>query len=143
MESKIAEIADACLRQEIGAEVKVLKKKTPFGLMFEEHEPEVVPCYAQRVKFQDRVGKRLGNLAETWKVLEIRDGIAECVKEADDTQHERIPLDQLVVVRRMGELIFPALTPMGSVANGDPQAPHHILIEADNYHALQLLLFPY
>jgi adenine-specific DNA-methyltransferase len=43
----------------------------------------------------------------------------------------------------MGDAIYPALTPLDAVSNGDPAAPHHILIEADNYHALQLLLFAY
>jgi adenine-specific DNA-methyltransferase len=143
IEDKISEIPDARLRQEIAAEVAELKKKTQFGLVFEPHQPEVVPLYARQVKRGERVARRSGNLAETFRVQAIRDDLAECVKDADETQHETIPVEQLVVVRRVGEPIYPALTPMGSVRNGDTSQPHHILIEADNYHALQLLLFPY
>lgn len=52
-------------------------------------------------------------------------------------------MDDLVVVRRFGEPIFPALTPVDRVRNGPEDAPWHTLIEADNYHALQLLEYLY
>ena len=52
-------------------------------------------------------------------------------------------LTDLVVVRRFGEPIFPALTPVDRVQNGPEDAPWHTLIEADNYHALQLLEYLY
>lgn len=45
---------------------------------------------------------------------------------------------ELVVVKRFGEAIFPALRFVESTLRGN-NAPHHTLIEADNYHALQLL----
>lgn len=49
---------------------------------------------------------------------------------------------ELVVVKRFGEAIFPALRHVESVLRGG-DAPHHSLIEADNYHALQLLEWLY
>jgi len=54
-----------------------------------------------------------------------------------------LELEELVVVRRFGEPIFPALTPMDQVQNGPADAPWHCLIEADNFHALQLLGYLY
>lgn len=42
LEDKIAEIPNAELRQIIDEEVKALKKKKQFGLVFEPHSPEVV-----------------------------------------------------------------------------------------------------
>ncbi len=48
-----------------------------------------------------------------------------------------------MVVRRFGEPIFPALVPMDQVQNGPADAPWHSLIEADNFHALQLLAYLY
>jgi adenine-specific DNA-methyltransferase len=56
---------------------------------------------------------------------------------------KEIVVDDLVVVRRFGEAIFPSLIPMDRVKNGDDNAPWHTLIEADNYHALQLLEYLY
>ncbi len=147
IEEKIAEIADAKLRQAIAEEVAKLKKRTRFGLVFEEHQPEVVPVFGKRVKRGERVARKTRSLAEIWRVVSVKDGQALCEKEngkdGDAGGRETFPIEQLVVVRRMGEAIYPSLTPVDSVANGDPAAPHHVLIEADNYHALQLLLFPY
>lgn len=150
LEDKIAEIADTPLRQAIAEEVTKLKKRTRFGLVFEEHQPEVVPVHGARIKRGERVAKKTGSLAEVWRVLKIADGQALCEKEKvkagkpDEVgEHETFAVEQLVIVRRMGEAIYPALTPMNAISNGDPAQPHHVLIEADNYHALQLLLFPY
>jgi adenine-specific DNA-methyltransferase len=147
IEEKIAEIADPALRQIIGEEVAKLKKNTRFGLVFEEHQPEVVPIYGKRIKRGERVAKKTGNLSEIWRVLSVKDGLAVCEQEkggkAMAETRSSFPTQQLVVIRSMGETIYPSLTPVDSVTNGDPSAPHHVLIEADNYHALQLLLFPY
>lgn len=147
IEEKIAEIADATLRQAIGEEVAKLKKRTRFGLVFEEHQPEVVPVFGKRVKRGERVARKTASLAEIWRVVSVKDRQALCEKEkgkdGDAAVRETFRIEQLVVVRRMGEAIYPSLTPVDAVTNGDPAAPHHVLIEADNYHALQLLLFPY
>lgn len=143
LEDKIAEIADASLRQAIAEEVAKLKKRTRFGLVFEEHQPEVVPVHGARIKRGERVALRSGNLTDIWRVRSVRDGQAQCEKDKDATVRETFDEQQLIVVRRMGEAIYPALTPIDAVKNGDPSQPHHLLIEAENYHALQLLLFPY
>lgn len=147
IEEKIAEIADPALRKIIGEEVAKLKKHTRFGLVFEEHQPEVVPVYGRRIKRHERVAKKVGNLTEIWLVLSVKDGQAHCKLEKGGSAaagtRETFPVDQLVAIRSMGEPIYPSLTPVDSVSNGDPSAPHHVLIEADNYHALQLLVFPY
>ena len=147
IEEKIAEIADPALRQCIGEEVAKLKKHTRFGLVFEEHQPEVVPIYGKRVKRGERVAKKTGSLSEIWRVVSVKDGLAVCEQERGGKTvaetRESFPTQQLVVIGSMGETIYPSLTPVASVINGDPTATHHVLIEADNYHALQLLVFPY
>lgn len=147
IEEKIAEIADPALRQSIGEEVAKLKKHTRFGLVFEEHQPEVVPIYGKRIKRGERVAKKTGNLSEIWRVVSVKDGLAVCEQEKGGKTlaetRESFPTQQLVVIRSMGETIYPSLTPMGFVRTDDPSKPHHVLIEADNYHALQLLVFPY
>lgn len=139
LEDKIAEIPDAKLRQAIADEVATLKKRTRFGLVFEEHQPEVVPVHDARVRRGERVAKKSGSLTEIWRVLKIGDGQALCEKEkvkagkSDEVgERETMAVEQLVVVRRMGEAIYPALTPINAVSNGDPAQSHHVLIEADN-----------
>jgi adenine-specific DNA-methyltransferase len=49
---------------------------------------------------------------------------------------------ELVVVKRFGEPIYPALVPVDRVTRA-PGKPYHTLINADNFHALQLLRYFY
>lgn len=145
IEEKIAEINDAELRQAIEEEVKALKKQKQFGLVFETHSPEVVLRHRAPVKRDATVAKKGDNLSETWQVVRVHGDDAELIRTGSDgkPQRETVPVDSLVVVHRMTEPIYPALVPVDSVQNGDPAQRHHILIEADNYHALQLLTYAY
>ena len=45
--------------------------------------------------------------------------------------------------RYHGDPIYPALVPVDRIARGGPDKPWHMLINADNFHALQLLLYCY
>jgi hypothetical protein len=92
-----------------------------------------------------------------WQVQQVKDGMATCIKPGDAAQASparapehgvalepvRWAVDELLVVRQFGEPIFPSLVPVDAVANGPAEAPWHTLIEADNYHALQLLEYLY
>jgi hypothetical protein len=72
----------------------------------------------------------------------VRDGEAHC-RNIGSGETREIPVDDLVVVRQFGEPIFLALVPMRRVQNGQIDEPWHTLVEADNYHALQLLEYLY
>lgn len=145
LEDKIAEIPNAELRQIIDEEVKALKKKKQFGLVFEPHSPEVVLRHRAPVKRDATVAKKGGKLAETWQVVRVHGEDAEILRSDSDgkPQRETVPVDSLVAVHRMTEPVYPALIPVDCVQNGDSSQPHHILVEADNYHALQLLTYSY
>ena len=54
-----------------------------------------------------------------------------------------LPVDALVCVAQFGEPIYPYLQPLGTVCNAPDSDLWHTLIEADNYHALQLLEYLY
>ena len=56
---------------------------------------------------------------------------------------ERAPIDDLLVVKRFGDPIFPALTALGAVRNGPADKPHHAVINGENFHTLQLLVYLY
>ena len=58
-------------------------------------------------------------------------------------EKEEIPAEDLVCVAQFGEPIYPYLKLVDSVRNGGDSDPWHTLIEADNYHALQLLEYLY
>jgi adenine-specific DNA-methyltransferase len=57
-------------------------------------------------------------------------------------QEETAKIDELVVIKNFGEAIYPTLTPRERVERA-PDKPWHTIINADNFHALQLLLYCY
>lgn len=137
----LKEIQDERLRSRLSVAIAELRKTKRFGLVFEEHLPELLLIYSAKVRLQSRVARRDGKLSETFIVQKLAQNIATVTPEAVGTAHE-IPAADLVVVKRFGEAIFPVLRHIESVLRGS-DAPHHTLIEADNYHALQLLEWLY
>lgn len=149
----IGQIGDPRLRERLAAEWKAASQGRKFGLVFEDHLPELLPLPKAKPRRGDLVCRRQGALKEVWQVKSVRDGVVTCVKPQDET-HPSEPtrataetvsfaVDEVMVVREFGEPIFPSLVPVDAVANGPADAPWHTLIEADNYHALQLLDYLY
>lgn len=149
----IAQITDPRLRERLAAEWAKAAQDRKFGLVFENHLPELLPLYGAQPRRGDWVCRKSGPLQEIWQVCALRDGVATCIKPQNDANRSKsntsasdpvtFPVNELLVVRQFGEPIFPALTPVDAVANGSLAAPWHTLIEADNYHALQLLNYLY
>ena len=139
----IAQISDEGLRDRIQKEVELMNKHKKFGLVFEEHKPECTPLYDIKVTVGSNVmqknDKKMDNI---FKVVAIKDGIAYCVKESTEETAE-FNIDDIVCVAQFGEPIYPYLKPMDSVCNAPDSDLWHTLIQADNYHALQLLEYLY
>jgi adenine-specific DNA-methyltransferase len=149
----IAQVSDPRLRERLAAEWANAAKEKKFGLVFEDHLPELLPLHGAKPRKGDLVCRRQGALKEVWQIKSIHTGVATCVKPSNEAHPSeptraaaepvQFPVDELLVVREFGEPIFPALVPVDSVANGPADSPWHTLIEADNYHALQLLDYLY
>ena len=77
----IAQIEDRPLRERLRTEAdRIIKEKT-FGLVFEEHLPELTPIYGARVRTNCKVARRSGSLEEVWRVAWVRGGAAGCQNE--------------------------------------------------------------
>jgi adenine-specific DNA-methyltransferase len=142
----IAQIHEPRLREQLKREWAEAQKTKKFGLVFHRHLPELVPIPKAKPRRGDLVARKGGSLTDLWRVRRVIGGMAHCVRpEGTPGAGEPwdLELDELVVVRRFGEPIFPALIPMDQVQNGPADAPWHCLIEADNFHALQLLGYLY
>lgn len=138
----LAQVQDEALRARLEQEINRLSKTKKFGLVFEEHLPECTPLYDIPVKRGSTVAKKTGAINETYEVNSIKDGMAVCYHKVTGGKEE-IPVDELVSVARFGEPIYPYLKPIDSVCNAPDSDLWHTLIEADNYHALQLLEYLY
>jgi hypothetical protein len=148
IEDLIAQIPDERLKTAIGAEVRELKRKKKFGLVFEQHLPETVRLPKLRVKEGELVAKKRESGNELWRVKSIRKGIATLERAVEgyplpSEKGVEALVAELVVVRSFGDPIYPALVPVDRVARGGPEKPWHMVINAENFHALQLLLYAY
>lgn len=138
----IEQIPSPELRFKIRQEVDRMTKQKKFGLVFEDHLPECTPLYDYPVKKGSIVAKKTGKVSDNFIVKSIVDGKAEC-EGVETHETETIDVSELVCVARFGEPIYPYLKPIDSICNAPDSDLWHTLIEADNYHALQLLEYLY
>ena len=142
LDDLISQIPDESLRDRIRAEMKRANHQKKFGLVFEEHLPEATPLYDIPVKRSSVVAKKDGLVTDIYYVEKIEDGQATCFHKATK-ERVVLPVDALVCVAQFGEPIYPYLQPLDTVCNAPDSDLWHTLIEADNYHALQLLEYLY
>lgn len=138
----VSQIENPALRERIAAEVDKLTKQKKFGLVFEEHLPECTPLWDIPVKKGSKVALKSGQVSDFYTALKIEDGIATCLNK-DKSAIADFAIDELVCIAEFGEPIYPYLKPLDSVCNAPDSDLWHTLIEADNYHALQLLEYLY
>ena len=137
----LAQVQDEALRAKLEEEVKKLSKQKKFGLVFEEHLPECTPLYGLKIRRGTTVACK-EKINDTFTVLKVEGDVAVCKRKKGE-ELEEISLAELVPVAEFGEPIYPYLQPIDSVCNAPDSDLWHTLIEADNYHALQLLEYLY
>ena len=140
----ISQIQDETLRNRIQEEVSKMAKQKKFGLVFEEHMPESTPLYDMPIKRGCNVMRRDSKDDKSiYVVLRVEGDTAVCVKPEQKDEAVTFDLKDIVRVAEFGESIYPYLKPLDSVCNAPDSDLWHTLIEADNYHALQLLEYLY
>ena len=140
----ISQIQDETLRNRIQEEVSKMAKQKKFGLVFEEHMPESTPLYDMPIKRGCNVMRRDSKDDKSiYVVLKVEGDTAVCVKPEQKDETATFELKDIVRVAEFGESIYPYLKPLDSVCNAPDSDLWHTLIEADNYHALQLLEYLY
>lgn len=142
LQDLIKQVNDPALRQRIEEEVDRLSKQKKFGLVFEDHLPECTPLYDVPIKRGSKVALKNGKVSDIWEVRSLDDATATCVHKVD-CEGKAFLLSDLVAIADFGEPIYPYLKPVDSLCNAPDSDLWHTLIEADNYHALQLLEYLY
>ncbi len=142
LDDLINQIEDEVLRERIRAEVKRANKQKKFGLVFEQHLPEATPLYTVPVKKGSVAAIKGKSITDIYLVEAIEDDQATCLQRSTK-ECAVLPVKDLVSVAQFGEPIYPYLQPIDSVCNAPDNELWHTLIEADNYHALQLLEYLY
>lgn len=124
------------------------------GLIYEESKPEYVRLTNKPVVVGDLVNllPPRGTMEDMfgvddsdviWRVL-ITDETGRAVIRSIDTDEIReAAYDDLVAVARFDQTIYCGLKETGRVERGGADKPCHAVINGENFHALELLMFPY
>lgn len=147
---------DPTLAKELEREVAALADRRAFGLNFERHVPEAVELPGRRVRKGDKVrilpprGSTVKGDDRLWRVVGLNrsDGVASLHlhrdatgdEEAQDATRTQTPIEDLVVVAEFRDPIYPGLESTGRVERGGNK-PYHVVINAENFLALETLLF--
>jgi adenine-specific DNA-methyltransferase len=148
------ELKDPQLAGDLAREVEALSQRRQFGLNFERHTPETVELYGRPIRRGDTVrflaprGEPTASVDRSlWKVMGITRNDGERIAKLVPTEHtvpaaepvERA-VEDLVVVAELRDPIYPGLVSTGKVPRGGDK-PFHTVINAENFHALRLLLY--
>lgn len=139
----ISQIDDEELKKRITEELEKLTNQKKFGLVFEEHLPECVPLYDVPIKKGCKVALKAGKVDEYYTVMQVEGDNVYCTDKKESQLINFLKKD-LVCIAEFGESIYPYLKQIDSIyKSDDKELPTHALIQADNYHALQLLEYLY
>jgi len=144
-------IENPALADDLQREYDALADRRSFGLNFERHVPEAVELPGRKVRKGDKVRilpprgeARTADNDRLWRVtsVETADGLrrATLISLDDLDEGVSVPVGDLVVVAEFRDPIYPGLISTGKVERGGDK-PFHTVINAENYHALQALLF--
>lgn len=148
------ETHDRQLAADLKREMEALSARRAFGLNFERHIPEVVQLPNRPVRRGDKVrflperSEKPSNVdRRLWRVGRIRqtdegrvaDLVSTQTPEAEQHSASRA-VEDLVVVAEFRDPIYPGLLSTGKVERSGDR-PFHTVINAENFFALQTLLY--
>lgn len=142
---------NADLASELKIEAEALASRRSFGLNFERHVPESVDLPGRPIRRNDKVRilPPRGSVASSenervWRVASFETAGTGKVARLESTDEQRentfSPIEDLVVVAEFRDPIYPGLVSSGKVERGGDR-PFHTVINGENFHALEALLF--
>lgn len=141
----ISEVAK--LNPELAYQIQKYVKDHSYGLVFEHNLPEAVRLY----KKQPAVGDTVNILAPRGQKETEENSVPWCVKYIDngiaylehDGEAKDVPLEDICVLVSYRDVIYPGLKEIDRVERGNPEDPYHMVINSENYHALEALTYAY
>ena len=97
----ITQIADEVLKSRLLEEVKRLLEEKKFGLVFENHLPEVLPVYSAKIEPGCLVVIKNKSISDVWRVLSINENQVFCFNQFTK-KPDYFNSSDLVVVRQLG-----------------------------------------
>lgn len=134
---------------ELAADIRAFARQREFGLVFEHNRPERMRLYGKAISEGDTVQilaprgeKETDANKACWKAAKISDSVAELVSVDAPDKTRVAALEDLVAVAEYDEPIYAGLHETERVERGGDR-PYQVVINGENYHALESLLFCY
>lgn len=143
IDALIDKVTDPDLRQTLRDQIDIMLNKQSFGLVFQAHKPETVELPYYRVRKGCKVRYRAEPDSPVFEVLRAdrtASGSATIATLDEAKTKSDLAIADLVVVREFGEPIYPGLRSVGEIKRGGTK-PSHVVINAENFHALETLLY--
>ena len=133
----------------LAADIRAFAKAREFGLVFEHNRPEAMRLYGKKISKGDTVhilaSRGKAEKPENrvpWRVARIV-GESAHLEGIDNAEVScDVDLSELVAVAAFEEPIYAGLKEVGRVERGGDR-PYQVVINGENYHALEALLFAY
>lgn len=135
------------LDPELARQLKKYVKDHSYGLVFEDNLPEAVRLYTKTPSIGDTVnllpkrGKKEKNENRISWVVKHVDGDDAVIEHDGDTK--RVSVNDLVPLVSYHDVIYPGLKEIDRIEQGNPDDPYHMVINSENYHALEALAYCY
>jgi adenine-specific DNA-methyltransferase len=144
LDDLVAQVVDPSLRREMEAALREMKRRQRFGLVYEEHIPETTALYGLPIQTGSLVQKRDDPQARMlYRVTATTPEGQATIDPSNGGEPQQVPVGDLLAVKRFGDPMYPALTTPRSVRRGGTDKPHHAVINGENFHALQLLVYQF
>lgn len=135
------------LNPELAKQLKRYVKDHSYGLVFEQNLPDSVRLWTKKPAKYDKVNilpprgefDTEENYKE-WYVSDIVDGTATLV---NGEEVKLVSVEDIVPVVGHKDVIYPGLKVIDKVERGNSDDPYHMVINAENYHALEALCYAY
>lgn len=124
-----------------------------YGLVYEASKPEFVRMWKKPVVRGDIVNilPPRGEMEDTkseddpsevvYKVISVSDGVAD-LRDEETGEEKTVNIDDTVAIARFDKPIYAGLKEVDRVERGGDK-PYHVVINGENYHALQTLVYAY
>ncbi len=141
LDTLISKIKDGSFRAALESEIQALREAKKFGLVFERHIPERVRLLNHPITPGVFVTLRKETSSHRWLVKSVSNQSARLERaDGEELFESEMSTQDLVVVRDFGEAIYPGLKSVAKVTR-NPEKPTSIGISAENFHALETLLY--
>lgn len=135
------------LDPELARQLRKYVKDHSYGLVFEHNLPEAVRLYTKTAAVGDTINirpERGKNETDknkvAWNVKTVKDGMAAI---ENGTEEREVAIEDLVPIVSYRDVIYPGLREVDRIERGDKDDPYQVVINAENYHALEMLTYCY